>query len=288
VQYDYAFHVKGRLTPVLKAALDPLEAADTSAGTVLVANAADRAALHGFVARIEALGLNLVELQRIPAPDDNGGHRCLACGCRQGPEGAQRVRDRVAVARGTGLTTLTIAAAPGRGRDESECRAPADVSPIRVAQAAHPAGPHIGRGRRSSAASTRATATTGPLLPAVPAKDESTGTEPQQQVVAEPPAHAAVARGTAGRADGARPVAGRGEVQAGSAEHNHPLIRMHTRGGPPEAEEGDQSACESSAVPYAPGRLRSRPGSRWRPVRHPPCRDPRTERYRLPARVITY
>jgi hypothetical protein len=115
VQYDYAFHVKGRLTPVLKAALDPLEAADTSAGTVLVANAADRAALHGFVARIEALGLNLVELQRIPAPDDNGGHRCLACGCRQGPEGAQRVRDRVAVARGTGLTTLTIAAAPGPG-----------------------------------------------------------------------------------------------------------------------------------------------------------------------------
>ena len=27
---------------------------------------ADRAALHGFIARIEALGLELVELQRLP------------------------------------------------------------------------------------------------------------------------------------------------------------------------------------------------------------------------------
>jgi hypothetical protein len=80
VHADYVLRVQGRLTPALKAALHPLEATDTSADTVLVARTADRAALHGFIARIEALGLELVELRRLPA-DGNSSHGCPACGC---------------------------------------------------------------------------------------------------------------------------------------------------------------------------------------------------------------
>ena len=47
---------------------------DGDADTLLVGRLADRAALHGFIARIEALGLELVELQRLP-------HRLAANGC---------------------------------------------------------------------------------------------------------------------------------------------------------------------------------------------------------------
>jgi hypothetical protein len=81
VHFDYAFRVRGRLTPTLKVALKPLEAKDATADTVLVARGADRAALHGFIARIEAVGLELVELRRLPVSSDKSGHQCPACGC---------------------------------------------------------------------------------------------------------------------------------------------------------------------------------------------------------------
>ena len=77
---DYAFRVSGRLTPAMMGALDPLEAREASTDTVLVGRVVDRAALHGFIARIEALGLELVELRRLPPGDDTGAHGCPSCG----------------------------------------------------------------------------------------------------------------------------------------------------------------------------------------------------------------
>jgi hypothetical protein len=80
VNAEYAFRVSGRLTPALMGALDPLEARDASTDTLLVARVVDRSALHGYIARIEALGLELVELRRLPPGDDTGGHGCPSCG----------------------------------------------------------------------------------------------------------------------------------------------------------------------------------------------------------------
>lgn len=84
---DYAFRVSGRLTLALMAALEPLEARDTSTDTLLVARAVDRSALHGYIARIEALGLELLELRRLSPGDDTGGHGCPSCGRDPGADG---------------------------------------------------------------------------------------------------------------------------------------------------------------------------------------------------------
>jgi len=80
VTADYAFRISGRLTPALTAVLEPLKSIDTSGDTLLVGPVTDRAALHGYIAHLEALGLELVELRRLPAGDHGSGHGCPACG----------------------------------------------------------------------------------------------------------------------------------------------------------------------------------------------------------------
>ena len=77
---DYAFRISGRLTPALSAVLEPLKSIDTSGDTLLVGPVTDRAALHGYIAHLEALGLELLELRRLPAGDHGSGHGCPACG----------------------------------------------------------------------------------------------------------------------------------------------------------------------------------------------------------------
>jgi hypothetical protein len=77
---DYAFRISGRLTPALTAVLQPLRSVATSADTLLVGPVTDRAALHGYIAHLEALGLELVELRRLPAGDGDGRHVCPCCG----------------------------------------------------------------------------------------------------------------------------------------------------------------------------------------------------------------
>ena len=77
---DYAFRISGRVPPALTAALEPLKTVETGADTLLVGPVTDRAALHGYIAHLEALGLELVELRRLPAGNDDGRHRCPACG----------------------------------------------------------------------------------------------------------------------------------------------------------------------------------------------------------------
>ena len=77
---DYAFRISGRVPPALTAALAPLRSVQTSADTLLVGPVTDRAALHGYIAHLEALGLELVELRRLPAGDHGRGHGCPCCG----------------------------------------------------------------------------------------------------------------------------------------------------------------------------------------------------------------
>lgn len=79
---EYAFRVTGRLTPRLLGALYPLEACEARTETVLVGPVDDGAALHGYIARIEALGLELVELQRLLRRSGAGGAAgcCSECG----------------------------------------------------------------------------------------------------------------------------------------------------------------------------------------------------------------
>jgi hypothetical protein len=67
VSAEYSFRVRGRLTPGVVGALDPLRVVATETETLLVGRPLDAAALHGLIAHIEALGLDLVALQRIPA-----------------------------------------------------------------------------------------------------------------------------------------------------------------------------------------------------------------------------
>jgi hypothetical protein len=77
---DYAFRISGRVPRALALALEPLKTVASSADTLLVGPVADRAALHGYIAHLEALGLELLELRRLPGGDDSGLHGCPCCG----------------------------------------------------------------------------------------------------------------------------------------------------------------------------------------------------------------
>jgi hypothetical protein len=65
----YEFRVRGRLTTTLRSEFEQLslEANVEPVETVLHGPVTDQAALHGLLRRIEALGLELVEVRRIPA-----------------------------------------------------------------------------------------------------------------------------------------------------------------------------------------------------------------------------
>ncbi len=61
----YEIRIRGRLTASLYSAFDPLIAHVEPTETVLCGRIEDQAALHGVLQRIEALGLELVELRRV-------------------------------------------------------------------------------------------------------------------------------------------------------------------------------------------------------------------------------
>ena len=77
---DYAFRISGRLVPALVDALEPLKTVDAGSDTLLMGRVTDCAALYGHIAHLEALGLELVELRRLPAEDHRGSHSCPCCG----------------------------------------------------------------------------------------------------------------------------------------------------------------------------------------------------------------
>jgi hypothetical protein len=62
----YEIHIRGRLTEALLGAFEELSAEVEPVQTVLHGNVADQASLYGLLQRIQALGLELVEVRRLP------------------------------------------------------------------------------------------------------------------------------------------------------------------------------------------------------------------------------
>jgi hypothetical protein len=64
--HRYRIRVRGRLGETMRSAFPALQARATGGDTVLTGPLLDRAALHGVLAEIEALGLELLEVRRLP------------------------------------------------------------------------------------------------------------------------------------------------------------------------------------------------------------------------------
>jgi len=66
--YRYRIRVRGRLGETIRSAFPSLQARASGADTVLTGPLPDPAALHGVLTEIEALGLELLEVRRLPPP----------------------------------------------------------------------------------------------------------------------------------------------------------------------------------------------------------------------------
>ena len=64
--YRYRIRVRGRLGEAIRSAFPALQAKASGGDTVLTGPLPDRAALYGVLAQIEALGLELLEVRRLP------------------------------------------------------------------------------------------------------------------------------------------------------------------------------------------------------------------------------
>jgi hypothetical protein len=68
---SYEFRVRGHLGEMTRLAFPALQAETCSRDTVLRGALPDQSALHGVLAQIEALGLELLEVRRLPLkPND--------------------------------------------------------------------------------------------------------------------------------------------------------------------------------------------------------------------------
>jgi hypothetical protein len=63
----YEIRVRGRLSPALLARFEGLEAKVEPVETLIHGPVADQAALHGMIHLVDALGLELLEVKRLPA-----------------------------------------------------------------------------------------------------------------------------------------------------------------------------------------------------------------------------
>ena len=63
---DYEIHVKGRVNESLHCAFEELTMTVKPIETVLRGTDLDQAALYGILDRIQALGLELIEIRRLP------------------------------------------------------------------------------------------------------------------------------------------------------------------------------------------------------------------------------
>jgi hypothetical protein len=61
----YEIHIRGLVSEQLLAVFEGMEASERSAETVLRGPVTDQAALHGLLDRIQALGLELIEVRRV-------------------------------------------------------------------------------------------------------------------------------------------------------------------------------------------------------------------------------
>jgi hypothetical protein len=69
---DYQIRIRGHLGPTTLRAFPALHAETQAQDTLLRGAIADQAALHGVLAQIEALGLELLEVRRLPGEPDTG------------------------------------------------------------------------------------------------------------------------------------------------------------------------------------------------------------------------
>jgi hypothetical protein len=65
---QYEIRVRGHLGETMRSAFPGLRAQPRGADTVLTGTLPDQAALYGALAEIEALGLELLEVRRLPPP----------------------------------------------------------------------------------------------------------------------------------------------------------------------------------------------------------------------------
>jgi hypothetical protein len=63
---SYEIRIRGRITKAYRAAFDDLAVTENPVETVMRGSAIDQAALYGILDRIQALGLELIEVRRIP------------------------------------------------------------------------------------------------------------------------------------------------------------------------------------------------------------------------------
>jgi hypothetical protein len=63
---DYEFRIKGRLSDTLSGEFEDFNAAVQPAETVMRGEVRDQAELHGLMDRIQSLGLELLEVRRVP------------------------------------------------------------------------------------------------------------------------------------------------------------------------------------------------------------------------------
>lgn len=64
--HRYRIRVRGHLGQTIRSAFPALQARASGGDTVLTGSLSDRAALYGVLAQIEALGLELLEVRRLP------------------------------------------------------------------------------------------------------------------------------------------------------------------------------------------------------------------------------
>jgi hypothetical protein len=69
---DFEIRIKGRVSEAFRSAFEELTVTINPPETVLHGAGLDQAALYGILDRIQALGLELVEVRRLP-PGDGGG-----------------------------------------------------------------------------------------------------------------------------------------------------------------------------------------------------------------------
>jgi hypothetical protein len=77
----YEIRVRGHLGATMRRAFPALRAETRDGDTLLRGAVADQAALHGVLAQVEALGLELLEVRRLPASAPRrkaAGHRASA------------------------------------------------------------------------------------------------------------------------------------------------------------------------------------------------------------------
>ena len=79
----YEIWVRGHLGETMRSAFPALRAQQRGADTLLTGTLPDRAALYGVLAEIEALGLELLEVRRLPRW--RGHHGPIGCAARANP-----------------------------------------------------------------------------------------------------------------------------------------------------------------------------------------------------------